>query len=74
MRLEREIAKLEKAIETLGAEKAALDATLADTALYAPARRADLDRHSARHAQVCAELEAAEAGWLEKSEALATLA
>ncbi len=74
VRLEREIAKLEKAIETLGAEKAALDATLADTALYAPARRADLDRHSARHAQVCAELEAAEAGWLEKSEALAALA
>ena len=68
--IERDIAKLEHRMEHLSAEKARLEALLADEALYAPERKADLAQALRDQAAITGELETVEAAWLERQEAL----
>jgi len=71
--LERDIVRLEQEIERLSAERIALDTQLADPELYLPARQPELAKKQARHAEIAARLESAEADWLASQEALAQL-
>jgi len=57
-------------IARLGTERNALEKTLADPALYAADRVADLTAANTRLAAIAREIEVAEATWLEASEAL----
>jgi ATP-binding cassette subfamily F protein 3 len=66
--LAREIERLEDRMAQLGAEKQALDARLADPALYRPAAKADLQACQQRQGQVAAELAEAETAWLAAQE------
>jgi ATP-binding cassette subfamily F protein 3 len=68
--LQTRIAKLEKEMDALNGEKAALDAFVADTASYEPAMKAKLTDALKRQAEVAARLEALEAQWLEAQEEL----
>jgi len=69
--IEREITRLEQEIERLTAEKSALETVLGDAGLYLPARQAELSTTLERSAQVGKRLEAAEADWVSRQEALA---
>ncbi|MBC7781240.1 MAG: ATP-binding cassette domain-containing protein [Proteobacteria bacterium] len=68
--IEREIVRLEQDIERLSAEKLALDAVLADPGAYEAQRQSELAKTLARHAVLAKTLEAAEADWLSRHEAL----
>ncbi|MBV8626810.1 MAG: ATP-binding cassette domain-containing protein [Paraburkholderia sp.] len=68
--LQTRINKIEKEMETLNAEKAALDAFVADPASYEPEQKAKLTDAIRRQADVTARLETLEAEWLEKHEEL----
>jgi ATP-binding cassette subfamily F protein 3 len=57
-------------MEKLAQQIAALDAQLADAALYAESQKKKLLEVTAQRAQLGRENDAAEAGWLEASEAL----
>ena len=52
------------------AEKARLEATLADPALYAPGKAADVTTANQRLATIARETRAAELRWLEAAQAL----
>ena len=58
------LAKLEKALEKLNAEKAALDARLADESIYESAQRELLAQSVKRQGEVSAELAQLEEDWL----------
>ncbi|MGN6319290.1 ATP-binding cassette domain-containing protein [Trinickia sp.] len=68
--LQTRIAKLEKEMDALNAEKATLDAFVADNASYEPAMKAKLTEALKRQAEVHARLEALEANWLDAQEEL----
>lgn len=68
--LQARITKIEKEMETLNAEKATLDAFVADSSSYEPAMKTQLTEALRRQAQVHARLEALEAEWLEAQEEL----
>jgi len=68
--LQREIATLEKRLEKLNAEKARLDALLADESTYKDANKALLTDSLRLQAETKARLEEIEAEWLEKQATL----
>ncbi len=68
--LQTRIAKIEYEMETLHAEKATLDAWVADTASYEPAMKAKLTEALHQQAQVRARLDTLEAEWLEAHQTL----
>ena len=68
--LQKEITALEKRMEKLNAEKARLDALLADQGVYKEGRKAELTDSLRKQAAVKAELEKVEAEWLDKQSAL----
>jgi len=72
--LQREVDKLDKQLAGWHAEKAALDAELADPALYAAPDRAKIETLNKRQAELTAAIDAAEGRWLELHEALEALA
>ncbi|WOD19645.1 ATP-binding cassette domain-containing protein [Paraburkholderia kirstenboschensis] len=68
--LQSRITKIEKEMDALNAEKATLDAFVADPASYEPAQKSKLTDAIRRQADVNARLEALEAEWLETHEEL----
>ncbi|WP_118179141.1 ATP-binding cassette domain-containing protein [Paraburkholderia phosphatilytica] len=68
--LQTRIAKIEKEMDTLNAEKATLDAFVADPASYEPEKKAKLTEAIRRQADVAGRLETLEAEWLEAHEEL----
>jgi ATP-binding cassette subfamily F protein 3 len=68
--LQQKIAKIEKEMDALNAEKGTLDAYVADPASYEPAQKSKLTESIRRQAEVQARLEALEADWLEAHEEL----
>ncbi|WP_329958881.1 ATP-binding cassette domain-containing protein [Paraburkholderia sejongensis] len=68
--LQSRIAKIEKEMDALNAEKATLDAFVADPASYEPERKNKLTEAIRREADVNARLESLEADWLETHEEL----
>ena len=68
--LQNRIGKIEKEMDALNAEKASLDAFVADPASYEAARKAKLTEAIRRQAQVQSCLDALEAEWLEANEEL----
>ncbi|MFL6703340.1 MAG: ATP-binding cassette domain-containing protein, partial [Paraburkholderia graminis] len=68
--LQSRITKIEKEMDALNAEKATLDAFVADPASYEPAQKSKLTEAIRRQADVNARLEALEAEWLETHEEL----
>ncbi len=68
--LQTRIAKLEKEMDALNAEKATLDAFVADPASYESAMKGKLTDALKRQGEVLARLEALEAQWLEAHEEL----
>jgi ATP-binding cassette subfamily F protein 3 len=68
--LQSRIAKIEKEMDALNAEKATLDAFIADSASYEPAQKAKLTDTLRRQAEVAARLETLEAEWLDAHEEL----
>ncbi|MDP2795020.1 MAG: ATP-binding cassette domain-containing protein [Sulfurisoma sp.] len=71
--LVKEAEKLEKQLAGWQAEKAGLDAQLADPALYAAPDRARIDSLNTRQAELAAAIETAETRWLEVHEQLEAL-
>jgi len=63
--LQKEIARLEQALAAWQAERAGLDALLADPATWASGGSAELAAQQRRHAELGAEIDAAEERWLE---------
>ncbi len=72
--LRRRAKEAEATLAKLAEEKARLEAKLADPALYAPGRAADVTAANQRLAAIARETEAAELAWLEASEALESAA
>ncbi|HEY3539904.1 MAG TPA: ATP-binding cassette domain-containing protein [Trinickia sp.] len=68
--LQTRIARIEKEMETLNTQKAALDAFVADAASYEPAMKARLTETLRQQADVQSRLETLEAQWLEAQEEL----
>ncbi len=68
--LRRQAKDAEASMAKLAAEKARLEARLADPALYAPGKAAEVTAANQRLAVIARETEAAELRWLEASEAL----
>ncbi|GLU31669.1 ATP-binding cassette domain-containing protein [Trinickia caryophylli] len=68
--LQTRIARIEKEIEALNAEKASLDALVGDPASYEPAMKARLTEALRQQADIQSRLEALEAQWLEAQEEL----
>ncbi|WP_322043344.1 ATP-binding cassette domain-containing protein [Paraburkholderia sp. J67] len=68
--LQAKIGKIEKEMDALNAEKATLDAFVADPASYEAAQKTRLTESIRRQAEVQARLEALEADWLEAHEEL----
>ena len=68
--LQKEIAILEKQMEKLSAEKARLDALLADQDIYKDAKKALLTESLRQQAETKTRLESIEATWLEKQASL----
>jgi ATP-binding cassette subfamily F protein 3 len=68
--LRRQAKEAEARIDRLAAERTALEAKLADPALYAPGRVADVTAANSRLAAIAREAEAAEAAWLAAETAL----
>ncbi|HMM54861.1 MAG TPA: ATP-binding cassette domain-containing protein [Candidatus Desulfobacillus sp.] len=69
-RLTREIERLEARMAQLATEKQGLEARLADTALYLPAARAELQACQQQQARLASDLAEAEAAWLAAQEEL----
>ena len=69
--LRKQAKDAEAALARLAAERAKLEARLADPALYGPGRTADITAANTRLAAIAREIEAAEMAWLEAEEALA---
>jgi ATP-binding cassette subfamily F protein 3 len=69
--LRRRAKDAETRLAKLTAERAAIEARLADPALYAPGRAGEITAANARLATIARETTAAEAAWLEAEEALA---
>ena len=69
--LRRQAKDAETRLARLAAERATIEARLADPALYAPGRANDITAANARLAAIARETAAAEAAWLEAEEALA---
>jgi ATP-binding cassette subfamily F protein 3 len=70
--LRRRAKAAETLIDRLAAERARIEATLADPALYAPGRAAEVTAANTRLAAIARETAAAEADWLAAEEALET--
>jgi ATP-binding cassette subfamily F protein 3 len=68
--LRRKAQAAEKLIGALAAERARIEAKLADPALYAPGRTAEITAANARLAAIAKEAQAAEAEWLMAEEEL----
>jgi ATP-binding cassette subfamily F protein 3 len=68
--LRRRVRDAEARITKLGAERAAIEARLADPALYSQGRASDLTAANMRLAAIARDLAAAETDWLEAEEAL----
>ena len=68
--LRRQARDAEARLAKLAAERVALEAKLADPALYAPGRAGDVAAANQRLAAIARETEAAETSWLEASAAL----
>ena len=68
--LRRRARDAEARIAKLAAERAALEARLADPALYAPGRASEVTQNNQRLAAIARETGAAEAAWLEAEAAL----
>jgi len=71
--LRRQARDAERRLADLAAEKARLEAKLADPGLYAPGRAAEVASANQRLAAIARETEAAELAWLEATEALETV-
>ncbi len=69
--LRKQAKDAEAALARLSVERARLEARLADPALYAPGRAADVTAANTRLAAIARETESAEQAWLEAEEALA---
>ena len=69
--LRRQVREAEAALARLAAERAGLEARLADPALYAPGRVAEVTAANTRLGAIARETETAELAWLEAEEALA---
>jgi ATP-binding cassette subfamily F protein 3 len=68
--IERELAKLEGALDKLNKLKAELEVRLNDPAIYEDAAKTNLASALARRTELLAEIEVVEAKWMERSEAL----
>jgi ATP-binding cassette, subfamily F, member 3 len=68
--LRRQAKDAETRLARLAAERTAIEARLADPALYAPGRASDIATANARLASITRELAVAEAAWLAAEEAL----
>ncbi len=68
--IEKQIAQLEKRIEILSTHKTAVDARLADEAIYAEANKEELKRLLLEQAELAQELEEVEGEWLAQQEVL----
>ncbi len=68
--LRQQAKQAETALARLAAERARIEAKLADPALYAPGRGGEIAAANARLAELAREAEAAESAWLEAAEAL----
>jgi ATP-binding cassette subfamily F protein 3 len=68
--LRRQAKEAEAALGKLAAERARIEAALADPALYGPGRAAEVTAANQRLVAIARETEAAEVRWLEASEAL----
>jgi len=68
--LRRQAKEAEAALARLAAERAGIEAKLADPALYAPGRAAEVTQANQRLAAIARETEEAETRWLEASAAL----
>jgi ATP-binding cassette subfamily F protein 3 len=68
--LRRQAKAAEAALHALAKERAAIEARLADPALYAASRVAEVTAANTRLAAIAREVEAAELAWLEAEEAL----
>ena len=68
--LRKQAKDAETKIVRLNAERAKIELKLADPALYAPGRAADVTTANTRLAAIARELAAAETAWLEAEEAL----
>ena len=66
--LRKQAKDAESLLEKLTAERAAIEAKLADPAMYEPGRAKDIARANARLASIRREAEAAEAAWLRAEE------
>ncbi|MFV8982119.1 ABC transporter ATP-binding protein [Serratia fonticola] len=71
--LRKQIAKLEQQMDKLGAELAAVEEQLADSALYDISRKADLTACLQKQSQAKSALEEAEMTWLDAQEQLENL-
>lgn len=71
--LRKQIAKLEQQMDKLGAELAAVEEQLADSALYDNSRKADLTACLQKQSQAKSALEETEMTWLDAQEQLETL-
>ena len=69
--MRRQAKDAETRLERLAAERVAIEARLADPALYAPGRAGEITAANARLAAIARETAAAEATWLAAEEALA---
>jgi ATP-binding cassette subfamily F protein 3 len=68
--LRRELQQLEEKLERLQAERAQIDATLAESGIYERDRAADLRKLTERRALLSQETETLEEQWLEAGAAL----
>ncbi len=68
--LRRQAKAAEALVGKLAAERAAIEQRLADSAIYAPSRVAEVTTANTRLAAIARELDAAEMAWLEAEEAL----
>ncbi len=69
--LRKQARDAEAALAKLATERTALEKRLADPAIYAPTRKADVTAANTRLAAIAREVEVAEMAWLEAEEALA---
>ena len=68
--IEKQIAQLEKRLDSLNTRKAAVDARLVDEAIYAEANKEELKRLLLEQAELAQELEEVEGEWLALQEVL----
>jgi len=71
--LERKLAQVDKQLEQCNQEKSAVEALLADTTIYAEARKTELRDALARQASLAQRVDSLEEQWLELSEQIETI-